>query len=56
MPRRKRSTEKATWPGRKQVWRRYRGDGRMLADMLSAENDNQEGEPLIQPSLWELQP
>lgn len=51
LPRRKRSTGKATWPGRKQVWRRYDGDGRMLSDMLSAENDKQEGEPLIQPVM-----
>jgi nicotinate phosphoribosyltransferase len=47
LPRRKRSTGKATWPGRKQVWRRYDGDGRMMADVLSAEGDIHEGEPLI---------
>ena len=51
LPRRKRSTGKATWPGRKQVWRRYDEDGRMRADMLSAENDRQEGEPLILPVM-----
>jgi len=28
LPRRKRSAKKATWPGRKQVWRRYGADGR----------------------------
>ncbi|MGJ4938483.1 nicotinate phosphoribosyltransferase [Bradyrhizobium sp. HKCCYLRH3083] len=48
LPRRKRSTGKATWPGRKQVWRRYDSDGRMLADILSTEEDQQEGEALIQ--------
>ncbi|MGJ4905125.1 nicotinate phosphoribosyltransferase [Bradyrhizobium sp. HKCCYLS2058] len=48
LPRRKRSTGKATWPGRKQVWRRYDSDGRMLADILSTEEDQQEGETLIQ--------
>lgn len=48
LPRRKRSTGKATWPGRKQVWRRYDRDGRMLADILSTEEDRQEGETLIQ--------
>ncbi|WP_316174861.1 MULTISPECIES: nicotinate phosphoribosyltransferase [unclassified Bradyrhizobium] len=48
LPRRKRSTGKATWPGRKQVWRRYDRDGRMLADILSTEEDQQEGETLIQ--------
>ncbi len=45
--RRKRSAGKATWPGRKQVWRRYRPDGRMEGDVLSTEFDRQEGEPLI---------
>ncbi|MGJ5039961.1 MULTISPECIES: nicotinate phosphoribosyltransferase [unclassified Bradyrhizobium] len=48
LPRRKRSTGKATWPGRKQVWRRYDRKGRMLADILSTEEDQQEGETLIQ--------
>ncbi|WP_024507317.1 nicotinate phosphoribosyltransferase [Bradyrhizobium sp. ARR65] len=51
LPRRKRSTGKATWPGRKQVWRRYDGDGRMVADMLSTEEHKQEGEPLIRPVM-----
>ena len=36
-PRRKRSSGKATWPGRKQVWRRYGPDGRMVGDTLSTE-------------------
>ena len=44
-------TGKATWPGRKQVWRRYGADGRMAGDILSLENDNQDGEPLIQPVM-----
>jgi len=48
LPRRKRSTGKATWPGRKQVWRRYGPDGRMAGDVLSIESDVQRGEPLIQ--------
>ena len=47
LPRRKRSTGKATWPGRKQVWRRYDRDGRMIADIFSTEGDLHEGEPLI---------
>jgi nicotinate phosphoribosyltransferase len=46
--RRKRSIGKATWPGRKQVWRRYGPDGRMAGDVLSVESDQQAGEPLIQ--------
>jgi nicotinate phosphoribosyltransferase len=51
LPRRKRSTGKATWPGRKQVWRRYDRDGRMMADVLSAEGDVHEGETLIHPVM-----
>jgi nicotinate phosphoribosyltransferase len=51
LPRRKRSTGKATWPGRKQVWRRYDRYGRMMADVLSAEGDLHEGEPLIHPVM-----
>ncbi len=48
LARRKRSTGKATWPGRKQVWRRFGPDGRMAGDVLSIESDHQSGEPLIQ--------
>ena len=47
LPRRKHSTGKETWPGRKQVWRHYGPDGRMASDTLSVENDDQPGEPLI---------
>jgi nicotinate phosphoribosyltransferase len=46
-PRRKRSEGKATWPGRKQVFRRRGGDGRLAGDTLTVEGDLQEGEPLI---------
>ena len=46
-PRRKRSTGKATWPGRKQVWRRYDAAGRMDSDVVSTEDDRHEGQPLI---------
>ena len=35
LARRKRSAGKATWPGRKQVWRRLEPDGRMAGDILS---------------------
>jgi nicotinate phosphoribosyltransferase len=45
--RRKRSPGKATWPGRKQVWRRYADDGRMGGDVISIEGDPQAGEPLM---------
>jgi nicotinate phosphoribosyltransferase len=47
-PRRKRSEGKATWPGRKQVWRAYDTDGRMRGDILSLETDKQSGDTLIQ--------
>jgi nicotinate phosphoribosyltransferase len=47
IPRRKRSAGKATWPGRKQVWRQYDPDGKMREDTLSIEGDDQAGEPLI---------
>jgi nicotinate phosphoribosyltransferase len=48
LARRKRSAGKATWPGRKQVWRQYGPDGRMVGDVLSLESDRQDGEPLIE--------
>jgi nicotinate phosphoribosyltransferase len=51
LPRRKRSSGKATWPGRKQVWRNYAPDGRMAGDVLSVESDDHSGEPLIQPVM-----
>jgi nicotinate phosphoribosyltransferase len=45
--RRKRSTGKATWPGRKQVYRRLGPDGRMAGDVITLEDDPQQGEPLL---------
>jgi nicotinate phosphoribosyltransferase len=36
-PRRKHSDKKATWPGRKQVWRRYDTQGRMAGDQIALE-------------------
>jgi nicotinate phosphoribosyltransferase len=51
LPRRKRSAGKATWPGRKQVWRRYGAEGRMAGDTLSLESDAQAGEPLIELAM-----
>jgi nicotinate phosphoribosyltransferase len=50
-PKRKLSEGKATWPGRKQVWRSFGVDGRMTGDSLSLENDAQNGEPLIVPVM-----
>jgi nicotinate phosphoribosyltransferase len=50
--RRKRSEGKATWPGRKQVWRRY-ADGRMAGDIIGIEDERHEGEPLLVPVMKE---
>jgi nicotinate phosphoribosyltransferase len=50
-PKRKLSEGKATWPGRKQVWREYDTDGRMSGDILTLEGDKQPGEALIVPVL-----
>jgi nicotinate phosphoribosyltransferase len=49
--RRKRSEGKATWPGRKQVYRRYDGGGFLREDVLTLEGDVPEGEPLIVPVM-----
>lgn len=46
-PRMKRSEDKATWPGRKQVWRRRDRQGRWRGDLLTLHDDPQEGEPLL---------
>ena len=51
LPRRKRSENKATWPGRKQVWRRRDAEGRMAGDVLSLEESEASGEPLIEPVM-----
>jgi nicotinate phosphoribosyltransferase len=50
-PRRKLSEGKVTWPGRKQVWRSFGGDGRMSGDTLSLENDSQKGDLLVVPVM-----
>lgn len=50
-PRRKRSEGKATWPGRKQVFRRHHGCGTLAGDTLTIEADPQPGEPLIAPVM-----
>jgi nicotinate phosphoribosyltransferase len=44
--RRKRSEGKATWPGRKQVFRQF-VDGRMAGDTVALEHDHEAGEPLL---------
>jgi len=51
IPRRKRSEGKATWPGRKQVYRRYGEDGKLLEDILTLASDQAGGEPLLRPVM-----
>lgn len=51
LPRRKHSPGKETWPGRKQVWRRFGPEGRMAGDVLSLECDDLEGEALLEPVM-----
>jgi nicotinate phosphoribosyltransferase len=51
-PRRKSSPGKATWPGRKQVYRRYDKDGRFSSDALTLEDDVvPDAEPLLVPVM-----
>lgn len=50
---RKRSEGKATWPGRKQVYRIYAKNGRFHHDMVTTLDDRQEGEPLLSPVMKE---
>ena len=47
-PRRKRSWGKATWPGRKQVYRSFGADGRIAADVVALETERPPGEPLLE--------
>lgn len=51
LARRKRSAGKATWPGRKQVWRSFGADGHMTGDVVSLETDASPGEPLLRPVM-----
>src|SRR5262245_8525832 len=50
-PRRKRSEGKATWPGRRQVFRRADGDGRAARDVVTVAGDQQDGRALLRPVL-----
>ncbi len=50
-PRRKRSEGKATWPGRKQVYRHYDGQDLMTGDTLTIDGDIQTGEALLCPTM-----
>lgn len=52
LARRKRSAGKATWPGRKQVWREFGPDGEMIRDVVSLEDDtDRTGTQLLTPVM-----
>jgi nicotinate phosphoribosyltransferase len=51
LARRKRSEGKASWPGRKQVYRRSGAHGTFTGDLLTLESNGAEGEPLIRPVM-----
>jgi nicotinate phosphoribosyltransferase len=50
-PCRKRSEGKATWPGRKQVYRERTTDGRWAHDLLTTISDQHQGDGLLQPVM-----
>lgn len=51
LARRKRSEGKATWPGRKQVYRAHGADGRLAGDLLTTADDVRPGRPLLAPVM-----
>ena len=50
-PRRKRSEGKATWPGRKQVYRSGDAQGRFAGDLLALAEARRAGRPLLVPFM-----
>jgi len=50
-PRRKRSAGKATWPGRKQVFREYDDAGRVARDTIGLPDEPLPGNPLLLPVM-----
>lgn len=50
-PRRKHSEGKATWPGRKQVYRQYDNGNQMRADTVTVDGDPQQGKALLKPVM-----
>ena len=50
-PRRKRSEGKATWPGCKQVYRRYGADGRLAGDIVTLATAKLPGTALLLPIM-----
>jgi nicotinate phosphoribosyltransferase len=51
IPRRKHSTGKANWPGRKQVWRWFSEDGKMAGDLVAPADEHHDGVPLLVPIM-----
>jgi nicotinate phosphoribosyltransferase len=51
VPRRKHSDKKATWPGRKQVWRYYDANGRMAGDHIALTSSSSSTAPGTEPLL-----
>lgn len=51
--RRKRSEGKASWPGRKQVWRRFDTAGVAAGDTVALESEVHDGTPLVEPVMHE---
>ncbi|VVM06192.1 nicotinate phosphoribosyltransferase [Methylacidimicrobium tartarophylax] len=49
--RRKRSEGKATWPGRKQVFRQYDPAGKIASDLVALDGEDHPGEPLLRPVM-----
>lgn len=49
--RRKRSTGKATWPGRKQVFRKYQSDGKFSEDTIGLETESLADTRLMLPAM-----
>ena len=47
-PRRKRAWGKETWPGRKQVYRRFDASGVIVADLVALETEAPAGAPLLE--------
>ena len=50
-PRRKRSSGKATWPGRKQVYREMSAEGRIRADVVGLADELLPGRPMLRPVM-----
>lgn len=50
-PRRKSSPGKATWPGRKQVFRVVDSSGQLLYDAVTLASEHASGEPLLHPVM-----